>query len=227
MLLATALMAGTAMAVILGAVPAQARPVVVEMFTSQACSSCPPADALLGKLAADPGILALSFDVAYWNSPAWNDAYALPGATVRQDWYAGLQHSQDVYTPQAVVDGIAPLVGSDRKKLIAAIAAARAAPAGDTPISLSGGPMVKIAVGPGTANAELWLFGYDAAHTTHIGGGENGGITLTEVNIVRSITDLGPWNGQQTAMTISRPAGQHLAVLLQTATGAVIGAASE
>ena len=96
------------------AAPAQARPVVVEMFTSQACSDCPPADALLGKLAAQPGILALSFDVTYWNSAAWNDPYALPGAATRQDWYAGLRHSTEVYTPEAVVDGTNQFVGSDR-----------------------------------------------------------------------------------------------------------------
>jgi hypothetical protein len=214
-------------AAVMLAAPAQARPVVVEMFTSQACSSCPPADALLGKLAANPGILALSFDVAYWNSAAWNDSYALPGAARRQDWYAKLNHSQDVYTPQAVVDGTRQLVGSDGAKLTAAIAAARAAPAGDTPITIHGGPMVEIAVGPSAAGAEIWLFGYDPTHTTHIGGGENGGITLRQVNIVRSMTDLGPWTGRQTALTIARPAGQHLAVLLQSESGAVLGAASE
>ena len=71
------------------------------------------------------------------------------------------------------------------------------------------------------------MFGYDPAHTTHIGGGENGGINLTQVNIVRSMTDLGPWNGQQTALTVARPVGEHLAVVLQNASGAVMGAVSE
>jgi hypothetical protein len=222
-----ALIIGTVPALILGAVPARARPVVVEMFTSQACSDCPPADALLGKLAAQPGILALSFDVAYWNSAAWNDAYALPGAATRQNWYAALHHSQEVYTPEAVVDGTSQLVGSDRAKMTAAIAAARAAPAGDTAMTIGGGQTVKIGIGPGAAGARIWLFGYDPAHTTHIGGGENGGITLTQVNIVRSMTDLGTWNGRQTALTVARPAGRHLAVLLQNADGAVVGAAAE
>ncbi len=212
-------------ALVLLAAPAQARPVVVEMFTSQACSSCPPADALLGKIAAEPGILALSFNVTYWNGPAWSDAYALPGATARQNWYAGLQGSQDVYTPEAVVDGTASMVGSDQAKVEAAIEAARAAPAGDTPIGLQAGKTVTITIGPGAPGAQIWLFGYDAMHTTRIGGGENGGNTLTEVNIVRSITDLGRTDGK--TITVPRPAGEHVAVLLQGPSGAVLGAASE
>jgi hypothetical protein len=214
-------------ALVLLAAPAQARPVVVEMFTSQACSDCPPADALLGRLATQPGILALSFDVAYWNSAAWNDPYALPGAATRQNWYAALRHSTEVYTPEAVVDGTNQFVGSDRTKMTEAIAAARAAPAGDTAVTIGGGPKVQITIGPGATGGEIWLFGYDPAHTTHIGGGENGGITLTQVNIVRSMTDLGPWDGRQTTLTVARPAGQHLAVVLQNASGAVVGAAAE
>ncbi len=77
------------------ALPAQARPVVVEMFTSLACSSCTPADNLLASLAKNPGILPLSFNVTYWNSPAFTDPYALKGATDRQTWYAGLRHGSE------------------------------------------------------------------------------------------------------------------------------------
>jgi hypothetical protein len=213
-------------ALVLLATPAQARPVVVEMFTSQACSSCPPADALLGRIATMPGILALSFNVTYWNGPAWHDAYALAGATARQNWYAGLHGSQDVYTPEAVVDGTATMVGSDRDKVDAAIAAAKAAPAGDTAIGISGGKNITISIGAGAPGAEIWVFGYDGMHTTRIGGGENGGATLSEVNIVRSITDLGRSDGMKTGFTLARPAGEHLAVLLQAPNGAVLGAAS-
>jgi hypothetical protein len=212
---------------VLLALPAQARPVVVEMFTSLACSSCPPADALLGELTKNPDILPLSFNVTYWNSPAWSDPYALQVATARQAWYAGLSGSQDVYTPEAVVDGTAQLVGSDRGKLTAAIAAAKDSPAGDVPITVTGGPMVTIKVGAQNGGANLWIFGYDSSHSTKIGGGENGGATLTETNIVRSATNLGTWTGQEMTMTISHPAGAHVAVVLQTKTGAVLGAASE
>jgi hypothetical protein len=206
---------------------AEARPVVVEMFTSLACSSCPPADAVLAGLAKNPGVLALSFNVTYWNSAAWSDPYGLKTSTDRQAWYAGLDNSQDVYTPEAVVDGTTRLVGSDAAKLNAAIATAKAAPAGDTPITITGGNMITITVSAGPSGAGLWLFGYDSEHSTAIGGGENGGATLTEANIVRSITSLGTSTGPEISMTMPRPAGGHVAVLLQTATGAVIGAASE
>jgi hypothetical protein len=209
------------------AAPAQARPVVVELFTSQACSSCPPADALLATLAKDPKILPLSFDVGYWNSPSWADSFALPGATDRQDWYATLRNSQEVYTPEAVVDGTAQLVGSNRPAITAAIAAASAAPAGNVPIVVSGGAMITVSIGGATGNGTLWLFGYDATHTTHIGGGENSGVTLSQVNVVRSISNLGNWAGQEMSMRMSRPAGQHVAVVLQTASGAILGAAAQ
>jgi hypothetical protein len=214
-------------ALILLAAPAQARPVVVELFTSQACSSCPPADALLATLAKNPSILPLSFNVTYWNSAAWTDHDALQAGTDRQYWYASLGNSQQVYTPEAVVDGTAQLVGSNGPGVRAAIATAQAAPAGDVPVALSGGPMLTVALGAGSGPATVWLFGYDAVHTTHIGGGENGGAVLTEVNVVRSISNLGSWTGQKMAFTMSRPVGQHMAVLLQTASGAILGAAAK
>ena len=218
-------------AVILGALamaPAQARPVVVEMYTSLACSSCPPADALLGQISAsDPDILPLSFNITYWNNAAFSDPDALQAATDRQAWYAGLTNTQDVYTPEAVVDGTTQLVGSDSAKLTAAIATAQAAPAGDILITLTNAPMLTLKIGPGTGNATIWLFGYDSKHTNHIGGGENGGTTISEINVVKSITNLGTWTGLQIALTMSHPAGQHLAAILQTPTGAVLGAKAE
>ncbi len=209
---------------------AQARPVVVELFTSQACSSCPPADVLLGQLkAGDAGILPLSFNVTYWNGPAWMDKDSLTAATDRQTWYAGLQHSDTVYTPEAVVDGGAAMVGSNRPQLLAAIAAAKAASGLGVPVSIDGGQMITVHVGNGTATqAEtIWLFGYDGMHTTRIGGGENGGATLTEVNVVRSITSLGAWSGINATYNISRPAGEHMAVVVQGADGKVDGAGTD
>lgn len=207
---------------------ADTKPVVVELFTSLACSSCPPADALLQRLAKQPGVLPLSFDVTYWNGPAYRDPYALQAATDRQSWYAALAHSDQVYTPEAVVDGTAQMVGSNAGKVGAAIAAARATANGAVPVSVSGGKMITITVQAGSgAGAELWLFGYDAKHSTAIGGGENGGATITEVNVVRSATDLGGWTGQGMTMTIPRPAGQHAAAILQAANGEILGAGSD
>lgn len=208
------------------ALPAQAHPVVVEMFTSLACSSCTPADNLLASLAKNPGILPLSFNVSYWNSPAFTDPYALQAATDRQTWYAGLRHGLNVYTPEAVVDGTAQMVGSDRAKLTTAIAAAKASPAGNVPITITGGRLVTIKIGAGAGGATIWMFGYDSKHTIALGGGENAGTTVTEINVVRSIANLGPWSGPEMSMSFSHPAGQHVAVVVQTPTGAVIATAA-
>lgn len=208
------------------AAPAEARPVVVEMFTSQACSSCPPADALLQKLAAEPGILALSFNVTYWNGPAWTDTDSLQAATDLQYWYADVGHNSEVYTPEAVVDGAVQLVGSDADNIAAAIAAAKTAPAGDVPINILPGMPLGLTVGRGSGAATVWLYGYDALHQTRIGGGENGGAVITEVNVVRSITRLGAWRGDAESFTIPPVAGGHLAVVLQGKEGAILGAAA-
>ncbi len=217
-----------AAAILLGTA-AQARPVVVELFTSQACSSCPPADALLQTLhATDADILPLSFNVTYWNGPAWTDPYSLAAANDRQSWYVGLQHGDTVYTPEAVVDGGAQLVGSNQGGVSDAIAQAKAAPAGDVRVTVTNGTAVVVAVGTGAAvPARVWLFGYDSLHTTQVGGGENGGALLTEINVVRSITPLGGWAGAARRFTAARPAGQHLTVLLQRDDGAILGAASD
>jgi len=208
-------------------VAAQARPVVVELFTSQACSSCPPAEALLTRLAKTQHILALSFHVTYWDTPAWADSFGLKQATVRQGWYAGLENSQNVYTPQAIIDGTTSAVGSDEKTITAAIAAAAASPAGNVHITVAGGSMITIQIAAGTGSGEIYMFGYDPTHTTQVTGGENNGATLTETNTVRSMADLGPWNGLVTTMTMSHPAGTRVAIVLQSPTGAVLGAGTD
>jgi hypothetical protein len=212
------------------AAPAFARPVVVELYTSEACSSCPPADALLASLkATDPDILPLSFHVTYWNGPAWTDKFSLKQATDRQAWYAGIHNSQDVYTPEAVVEGGSGLVGSNRGDVTAAIAAAKQAMAPAIPVSVAGGAMLTLTVGSTTAagQAQIWLFGFDSKHVTQIGGGENGGATLTETNVVRSVSSLGNWVGGMQSFTIPRPPGEHTAVVLQETSGTIDGAAAD
>jgi hypothetical protein len=206
---------------------AQARPTVIELFTSEACSSCPPAEALLGKLAADKSLLPLSFHVTYWNSPAWTDKYALTAATDRQTTYAALQHADNVYTPEAIIDGGPGIVGSNATAMTAAIQAAQANQLPAVPITITGTNMLTIKVSSGTSSAQIWLFGYDIHHTTQIGGGENNGATLTETNVVRSITNLGGWTGTNVTYTIPKPQGDHMAVLLQTPTGTILGAGAE
>jgi hypothetical protein len=192
------------------------RPVVVELFTSQACSDCPPADALLRHVkAADPAVLPLDLHVTYWDTAAWTDPFSIQTATDLQNHYASLRGSTEVYTPEAVVDGRAQFAGSDKTTMAAAIAQARAAIGRDgaTPVSVSASNgRVSVHVGSGTGVATVWLFGFDPERMTKVQGGENGGRTLTEVNVVRSITSLGSWNGQPLERSIRVPAGTKFGV---------------
>jgi hypothetical protein len=213
-----------------GTALATTRPVVVELFTSQACSDCPPADALLRHVQAqDHDVLALDLHVTYWNGASWTDPYSLQSATDRQNYYAALQQSSEVYTPEAVVDGQKQFVGSDRDMMAAAIDQARTkiAAGGTVPVSINaGGEGLSVHVGRGIGMGTVWLFGFDPQHTTHVLGGENGGATLSEVNVVRSITRLGAWNGQPMVLNTQPPAGEKFAVLVQKPDGAILGAAS-
>jgi hypothetical protein len=205
------------------------RPVVVELFTSQGCSDCPPADTLLRHIkTTDPGVLALDLHVTYWDNVAWTDPFSLQAATDLQNHYASLRGSTEVYTPEAVVDGRAQLVGSDKATMAVAIARARGAIARDgaTPVSVStSNGRVSVHVGSGSGIATVWLFGFEPERMTKVRGGENGGTTLTEVNVVRSITRLGSWNGQPLERSIQVPAGTKFAALVQRSDGTILGAA--
>lgn len=206
-----------------------ASPVVVELFTSQSCSSCPPADALLGTLARQRGdVLALDLHVTYWDRLGWKDPYSLEAATARQWQYARHFGSSEVYTPQMVIDGTRQAVGSDRAAVLAAIAAAQQDIAHQPGVLLSlvgTGDTLHIHAGSGAGDGTIWLVGFDAQHVTHIGGGENGGRTLTEVNVVRSLTQVAAWRGTALDATAKQPEGQRAAVLLQATDGRIIGAA--
>ena len=211
-----------------GAAAAQAAaPVVVELFTSEGCSSCPPADAFLADLGRTrPDVLPLDFHVTYWNAGGWRDPFSLASATARQDRYAALFGDAEVYTPEMVVGGTAGLVGSDRPAALARIASEEASARPTVPIRLSlldGG--VSVSAGPGSGRGTLVLVGFDPAHDTAIGGGENDGRRLHEVNVVRSISDLGPWEGQPIELRTLHPAGARVAVLLQAPDGRILGAA--
>lgn len=217
------LMTGTAIAA--------PRPVVVELFTSQGCSDCPPADALLRHVqAADPDVLALDLHVTYWNNALWSDPFSLQGATDLQSQYASFRGSSEVYTPEAVVDGRTQFVGSDSGAMAAAISQAKATIGkdGTIPVSVSAPDgQVSVHVGPGTGAGTVWLFGFDPERTTRVRGGENGGATLTEVNVVRSITTLGTWNGNALQKEIPAPAGTKFAVLVQRPDGEILAAARD
>lgn len=223
--LAAALIASTAAWLHLGTAQA-AGPVVVELFTSQSCSSCPPADALLAELARTrPNILALDFHVTYWDRLGWKDLYSLPQATERQRAYAALWGRDGVYTPQLVAGGRHQAVGSDRAEVLQALAAAAAdGPGVAVSLSRDGSGLV-LEAGAGGGTGTLLLVGYDPSHTTRIGGGENGGRTLTEVNVVRSLVPASAWTGQALTVHVAPPPGERAAVLLQGADGRLLGAA--
>jgi hypothetical protein len=201
------------------------RPVVVELFTSQGCSACPPANAYLNELSRDRrDVLALAFHVTYWDRLGWKDPFSLPAATQRQDQY-GHRFGDGSYTPEMVVDGAAGMVGSDRGDVTSAIENAKRNSRTAAAVSVTkNGEQVSIEVGSGSGNAKVLLIGFDHEHTTPIGRGENSGRTLTEANVVRSIRPVGQWSGTSLRISEPFPEGQDVAVVLEAPDGRIIGA---
>jgi hypothetical protein len=207
-------------------------PWAVELFTSQGCNSCPPADAFLGRLAKRPNIVALSFHVDYWDYIGWKDAFASRETTERQRTYAKALKQRYVYTPEMVVDGIGHEPGREPGPIEALLAKAqKLSPRRATP-ELSrtiGGPLtIKLAAfalehGP----AEVTLATYDRRHNTAVASGENQGRTLENFNIVRHLELVSHWDGSPASWTIAadriQPT-QGVAVLVQQAgCGPMIG----
>lgn len=211
----------------LPASPARAeRPIVVELFTSQGCSSCPPADALLAEIAQAPGVLALGFHVTYWDRLGWKDPYALPQSTERQRASRARFGLDYVYTPQMIVDGRLQAVGSDRAEVAAALRRARETVGVPVPLALSGGDGgLVLRAGAGEGRGTVLLVGFDPEHVTPVRAGENGGRTLREVNVVRSVVEAGAWGGAAAEWRVARPAGARMAAVLQAPDGRVLGAA--
>jgi hypothetical protein len=204
---------------------APARPVVLELFQSQGCSSCPPANANLNALADRPDVLALSFGVTYWDQLGWKDSFAQAAFTDRQRAYARALPAQ-LGTPQMVIEGRQDLVGVDARELDAALRRAR--PAVDAPVSLSEG---RVEIGAGRApraGADVWLVRYDPrVQQVAVQRGENNGKTLPHRDIVRQLTRLGAWTGAPTSFAAPPPADPALrsAVLVQgKAGGPILGA---
>ena len=195
------------------------QPVVVELFQSQGCSSCPPANAYLNTLADRPDLLTLSFAVTYWDRLGWKDTFGAREFTVRQQEYAraGTGH---VATPEFIVDGQRAVVGNDPLKLGAAIRGAATQPDGP-PIMLSAGE-VRIPGGSVERSADVWLVRYDPrSRDVPVRAGENGGRTLVHRHIVRQLVRLGSWNGTGFASKIpaAREPGLKTAVLVQMDNG--------
>ncbi len=181
---------------------------VVELFTSQGCSSCPPADKLMGELARDPTLVTMSLPVDYWDYLGWKDTLALHGHSVRQHAYSIARGDREVATPQAVVNGVVAVVGSDKAAIERAIAMTQrqdAPLAVPVTVSVSGGKVtVNIAADKGQhGSAEVWLCPITGKAQVAVGRGENRGHTLAYYNVVRRWVKLGEWNGQ--AETFSVP----------------------
>ncbi len=213
---------------------AQRGPTVVELYTSQGCSSCPPADALLGRLAKMDNILALSFHVDYWDYIGWKDPFAAPMNSQRQREYSRVIRKSYVYTPQMIIHGLTETTGSNERSIRASIEHAKLAP--DVPIKMerqaSGDLKIRVARGREPGMASVWLVFFDRIHVTKIRRGENRGVKLNNYNVVRMMKKIGEWKGQRLALTISAEElkdhkGQGCAVFLQSAQkGPILGAAS-
>jgi hypothetical protein len=214
-----------------GAARAEDRPAVVELFTSQGCSSCPPADALLGELARRGDVIALAYHVDYWDYLGWKDPFASHAGTERQRLYARGLGLSGIYTPQMVVDGAVDVVGSDRRSVLAALGGPRQGP-GIQLLREDG--KLKIAVAAqkekGAQAAEVVLVAYADQAETKVQRGENAGRSLTEYAIVRAVYPLGRWSGDPTRFTIDlaaiAPDATAVAVLVQSpGPGRILGAA--
>jgi hypothetical protein len=177
---------------------------VVELYTSQGCSSCPPADEFLGELAKQPGILPLSFHVDYWDYIGWKDPFAKREFTKRQRAYSGTFRRGYVYTPQMIVHGIFDATGSDRRKVNSAIEKVRNAHRVD--IALRRGPSGEliVTIGPGNPRdaVGVWMALYDAVHTTKVKRGENRGRIVKNYNVVRDFSQIGKWDGSATEISV-------------------------
>lgn len=223
---------GTACGLWLGlAVAVQAGPpVVVELFTSQGCSSCPPADVFMDELASNPDVLALSLHVDYWDYIGWTDSFARPQFTERQKAYARAAGSRMIYTPQIVVGGLDQVEGS-QPELVVALVQKHQAEA--VPVALAverSGPrlVVKAETGvPLDGPARVQLVRYVPERTVTIERGENAGKTVTYRNIVTSWTVLGDWNGVAPfAVEVQVDGPERAAVIVQAAgPGGVLAAA--
>ncbi len=190
-------------------------PTVVELFTSQGCSSCPPADAILGKLKNRDDVIALTFPVDYWDYLGWKDTLANPTYSKRQRNYARARADRQVYTPQMVMNGRIHVVGSRPGAVEKAIQSVKK----DSSITISmaaDGGAIKVTARDDSNSASLsdgkatlWLVLFSGAETVKIGRGENGGDTITYHNVVRQITPIGMWEGKP--ITIKLPKDQFVA----------------
>jgi hypothetical protein len=200
-----AMLAGVITAMLSGSASAEPR-TVIELFTSQGCSSCPAADKLLGQFTKDSSVIALSLPVDYWDYLGWKDTLASPLHTAKQRAYARARGDREIYTPQAVVNGVIPVIGSDKSDIDDAVAQTRGK-AMTLPVQLStAAGKVTVSVPDakdGAAKGEVWIYGVASAAPVTIGRGENAGRSVTYYNVTRRFLKLGDWDGKAASWTIS------------------------
>ncbi|WP_295850189.1 DUF1223 domain-containing protein [Tardiphaga sp.] len=196
--------------VVAGTGMAQAQPrAVVELFTSQGCSSCPPADKIIGDLAQDPSVIALSMPIDYWDYLGWKDTLADPRFSARQKAYSHVRGDRDVYTPQLIVNGAVQVIGSDAEQIEMAINdTKKAETVMATPVTIKiSGKHVSVSVAASgeaalSARGEVWICSVSRAVPITIARGENRGRQLTYYNVVRSWLKVGDWTGGAASWTV-------------------------
>lgn len=208
------------------------RLIVVELFTSQGCASCPAADALLAELSREPSLMTLTWAVDYWDYLGWEDTLARPEHTDRQRAYGRSLGLSGVYTPQAIIDGRVQVIGSKRAELEAAIARRRQS--ASTPmmqIARQGDSVtIELAASAVTAPATLWLIGFDPEQAVTIVEGENSGRNITYHNVVRSHESIATWQGNALVLQLSPedlarvPGEAHAVILQQEESGPILDA---
>lgn len=206
-------------------------PVVIELFTSQGCASCPPADEYLGELAQRRDVLALAFHVDYWNYIGWEDPFSSAEATARQHDYGQFFDLRAVYTPQMVIDGTTHEIGSDRGAVASAIKNAARAP--KIPVTLLNdetGFRVHIGEGEPGTRARVLFVEFEPEAVTEVQRGENEGKRLVEYNIVESWEVIGTWDGSATEIALPQgdayQASAGAVIVQEDPVGAIYGAAA-
>ncbi len=210
---------------------------VVELFTSQGCSSCPAADKLLSELQSDPSFIPLSLAIDYWDYLGWKDTLALPGHTGRQRAYSQMRGDREIYTPQAIVNGVAQAIGSDRAGIESAVSQSysSASPLSvPVEVTVAGERLsVRVPEREDATGSEIWLCPVSGSVSVGIARGENRGRTITYTNVVRRWIKLGNWSGKSETFSVPIDAIKSdgvdaVAVILQNGSaaqpGAIIGA---
>jgi hypothetical protein len=214
----------------------QMRPTVVELYTSEGCSSCPPAESYIGELTRRANVLPLTFHVDYWDNLGWRDRFGLPQSVQRQRAYAKELHLSTIYTPQVVLDGRGNFVGSDRDSIDRALGEDGVGTGVGVAVTFSTGELLidvdaDLDAKNKAAASDVVLVAYQHSAISPIARGENSGRTLQEYNIVRDFRPLGRWEGERRqfrAPLNSLPKdATDVAVLVQSiGPGNIIGAVS-